>query len=324
MGKGMGDAIFGHFKILQDEIRVRLLYILEQSRCNVGELSQILQIPQPSISRHLKKLLDDGWLIRESENTTGWYSFQPAFLEDSTQKALWEVVSTDIQTKNRKDGICFEEDLERLQSVLVLRRTNSQNFFATIGRQWEDVRRGLFGDAYLLPTLLSLLPSHLRIIDIGCGTGDALEALAPFSKTLIGVDQSVEMIQLAEERLQKYKKHEDHISLICGNIVDIDINEPVDVALSMLVLHHLNDIEAVFQKMQSILSQEGRFIVLDMQAHQQLELQRNMGHVHLGFERSFLEDIAQKYHFCLQSWRNINKAEEAVGPELFLAVFTKK
>ena len=66
----MSGAIFGHFKILQDENRVRLLRILEQSRCNVGELCDILQMPQPTISRHLKKLLEDGWLQRETKNTT--------------------------------------------------------------------------------------------------------------------------------------------------------------------------------------------------------------------------------------------------------------
>ena len=312
----MSEAIFGHFKILQDEVRVRLLRILEKSRCNVGELCQILQMPQPTVSRHLKKLLDAGWLQKETENTTRWYSFQPALLDDVTIKSLWDVLWTDIQNQEH----FFEEDLERLQSLLVLRRTNAQNFFATIGHQWEDVRRGLFGDAYLLPTLLSLLPSDLTIVDMGCGTGDALEALAPFAKRLIGVDQSTEMLTLAEERL-RYCNKKNQITFVHGNIVDVDIQEQVDVVLSMLVLHHLSDIDSVFKKIKTILRKGGRFIVLDMQAHSQLELQRNMGHVHLGFERSFLEDIALKHQFSIHSWYDINKSEEAVGPALFLAIF---
>ena len=312
----MSEAIFGHFKILQDEVRVRLLRILEKSRCNVGELCQILQMPQPTISRHLKKLLDAGWLQKETENTTRWYSFQPALLDDLTIKSLWDVLWIDIQNQEH----FFDEDLERLQSLLVLRRTNAQNFFATIGSQWEDVRRGLFGDAYLLPTLLSLLPSDLTIVDMGCGTGDALEALAPFAKKLIGVDQSTEMLTLAEERLH-HCNHKNQISFVHGNIVDVDIQEQVDVVLSMLVLHHLNDIDGVFEKIEKILSKGGRFIVLDMQAHSQLELQRNMGHVHLGFERSFLENIAIRNRFTIHSWYDISKSEEAVGPSLFLVIF---
>ena len=106
-----------------------------------------------------------------------------------------------------------------------------------------------------------------------------------------------------------------------GNIVDVDIQERVDVVLSMLVLHHLDDIEGVFEKIEKILRKGGRFIVLDMQAHSQFELQRNMGHVHLGFERSFLEDIALKHLFTVHSWHDISKSEEAVGPSLFLAIF---
>ena len=85
-------------------------------------------MPQPTVSRHLKKLLDAGWLQKETENTTRWYSFQPALLDDVTIKSLWDVLWTDIQNQAH----FFDEDLERLQSLLVLRRTNAQNFFATI------------------------------------------------------------------------------------------------------------------------------------------------------------------------------------------------
>ena len=106
-----------------------------------------------------------------------------------------------------------------------------------------------------------------------------------------------------------------------GNIVDVDIQEQVDVVLSMLVLHHLSDINSVFEKIKTMLRKGGRFIVLDMQAHSQLELQRNMGHVHLGFERSFLEEIALKHQFLIHFWHDISKSEEAVGPSLFLAIF---
>ena len=101
----------------------------------------------------------------------------------------------------------------------------------------------------------------------------------------------------------------------------MDIQEQVDVVLSMLVLHHLDDIDGVFAKIKKILRKGGRFIILDMQAHSQLELQRNMGHVHLGFERSFLEDIAIRHRFTIHSWYDISKSEEAVGPSLFLVIF---
>ena len=310
---GMGETIFGHFKILQDENRVRLLCVLEQSRCNVGELSQILQIPQPTISRHLKKLLEDGWLERETENTTSWYSFQPTFLGDSTnsiKKHLWDVIALEM-----KD--CFVEDMERLQSVLVLRRSNTQNFFATVGRQWEDIRRGLFGDTYLLPTLLSLLPSDLQIVDMGCGTGDALLALAPFAKKLIGIDQSAEMLKLAQERLEEY----DNIDFVHGNIINVKMENQVDVVLSMLVLHHLEDLDSVFQRVSQMMCSGGRFIILDMCSHKQVELQRNMGHIHLGFSREHLETIAEVHQLELYAWHTIKKPEDAVGPDLFLAIF---
>ncbi len=43
-----------------DPTRILILYELNEKPCNVGELATELQIPQPSISRHLKVLRDRG------------------------------------------------------------------------------------------------------------------------------------------------------------------------------------------------------------------------------------------------------------------------
>ena len=82
--------------------------------------------------------------------------------------------------------------------------------------------------------------------------------------------------------------------LFCdGNIVDVDIQEQVDVVLSMLVLHHLSDIDSVFKKIKTILEKE--VVLLSGYASTfSIGLQRNMGHVHLVLNE-VLEDIALKH-----------------------------
>ncbi len=49
---------------LADPVRGRLLLALERHELAVGELAATLQLPQSTVSRHLKTLVDAGWVRR--------------------------------------------------------------------------------------------------------------------------------------------------------------------------------------------------------------------------------------------------------------------
>lgn len=52
---------------LADPNRILLLYSLYERPSNVGDLAEALQIPQPSVSRHLKILRERGLVCAERE-----------------------------------------------------------------------------------------------------------------------------------------------------------------------------------------------------------------------------------------------------------------
>lgn len=62
------------FKVLSDPTRLKLFQILfqKQARC-VGELVEMLEQPQPTISRHLNHLKKLGILNAVREGTWMWY-----------------------------------------------------------------------------------------------------------------------------------------------------------------------------------------------------------------------------------------------------------
>ncbi len=62
----MRDAVLV-FKALGDRSRLRILKMLEQKCCCVCELTRVLRLAQPSVSRHLKILKDAG-LVRDIRN----------------------------------------------------------------------------------------------------------------------------------------------------------------------------------------------------------------------------------------------------------------
>ena len=64
-------AILDQLAVLSDAIRVRVLAVLEGHELTVSELCAVLQLPQSTVSRHLKTLADDGWVTSRREAPAG-------------------------------------------------------------------------------------------------------------------------------------------------------------------------------------------------------------------------------------------------------------
>src|SRR5690606_19662402 len=86
------------------------------------------------------------------------------------------------------------EDERRVRSVLAQRSSRSREFFSSAAGEWDRMREELFGSAFELQGLLGLLDPRWVVGDLGCGTGQASEALAPFVERVIAVDASPEML----------------------------------------------------------------------------------------------------------------------------------
>ena len=48
---------------LNDPVRLRILRLLDREELSVGELARALQLPQSTVSRHLKLLHEGGWAV---------------------------------------------------------------------------------------------------------------------------------------------------------------------------------------------------------------------------------------------------------------------
>ena len=197
-----------------------------------------------------------------------------------------------------------------------MRNVDSRQFFQKIGLKWREVRNGLFGNSFLTPTLLALV-EHQKIADLGCGTGDALISLAPFISSLIGIDRSKEMLDLAKQRLSKHS-----IDFRVGHLESLPLEDnEIETALCMLVMHHVSNVSKAFSEIARSLKPNGHLILLDICEHRQLDLQLNLGHKHLGFSKTQLEHHAKD--FKLDLFLTLPKEKEALGPPLFLARFVK-
>ena len=67
-------AILEHMSALADPTRCRMLLLLEKHELTVSELCAVLQMPQSTVSRHLKTLADDDWVTSRRDGTSRFYS----------------------------------------------------------------------------------------------------------------------------------------------------------------------------------------------------------------------------------------------------------
>ena len=71
-------AILEHMSALSDPIRCRMLMLLEKQELTVTEICAVLQMPQSSVSRHLKTLADDNWVMSRRDGTSRFYTMSRA------------------------------------------------------------------------------------------------------------------------------------------------------------------------------------------------------------------------------------------------------
>jgi len=308
--KAAAPAILDHLASLADTTRSRILLLLDRHELTVSELCGIVQLPQSTVSRHLKALADSGWVAARAEGTSNLYTMTRDELDPSARR-LWLLVREQVGS-----SAAAAQDQRRLQAALAERRTKSQEFFSSSAGQWDRVRDDLFGDRFHLAALGALAEGSWTVGDLGCGTGQVSAALAPFVAQVIAVDASAAMLQAAKKRLQ----HVDNIDLRRGDLEALPIDEArLDAATLMLVLHHVPEPERALGEVARVLKPGGRAIIVDMLPHDRESYRQQMGHVWLGFSDEHVRRLFQESGFEDVRIVALPPDAKAKGPGLFVA-----
>jgi ubiquinone/menaquinone biosynthesis C-methylase UbiE len=303
-------AILDHLASLADTTRSRVLLLLDRHELTVSELCGILQLPQSTVSRHLKALADAGWVGSRAEGTSNVYTMTREELDPSARR-LWLLVREQVGPSP-----AAAQDQRRLRAVLAERRTRSQEFFSSSAGQWDRLRDELFGDRFHLAALAGLVDSHWTVGDLGCGGGQVSAALAPFVGRVIAVDASAAMLQAAKRRLHGV----DNVELRRGELEALPIDDArLDAATMMLVLHHVPEPQRALAEVARVLKPGGRALVVDMQPHDRESYRQQMGHVWLGFGEDHVRRIFSEAGLEAVKIVALPPDARSKGPALFVA-----
>jgi ArsR family transcriptional regulator len=306
----MEGSLLDDLPAVADGTRTRMLLLLERHELTVSELCAVFQLPQSTVSRHLKILGDASWVTSRRDGTSRYYQLA---LEDREPAArrLWSLLREQVAAGNGA-----AQDARRLKGVLAGRRLGSQQFFQTVAGQWDRLRETLFGAGSHFRALPALLDGSWVVADLGCGTGALTAAMAPFVRRVIGIDRSGEMLQAARRRLRDHP----NVDLRRSDLESLPIPDgELDAATLLLVLHHVADPAAVLAEAARALKTGGRLVIMDMLPHDHEEYRQQMGHVWLGFGDDQIQRLLATAGF--EDVRSVALPTEpaAKGPALFVA-----
>lgn len=305
----MTATAFTHLSTLADPTRARLLLALDGHELSVSELVAALQLPQSTVSRHLKLLGDDGWVASRADGTSRFY--RKVSDAGHWPEQLWDVVRQDMETSAGAAA-----DRRRVEAVVAERRRRSREFFSSEAGSWQEHRRALFGPGSDLTLLTALLDPMLAVGDFGCGDGRLTALLADQVRHVVAVDGSAEMLAAARDRVGERSNVE-------WRLADLErlpvTDRALDVAILSLVLHYLPEPAVAVKEAARTLKPGGRLIVMDMVPHDREELRRSMGHAWSGFDGAQLREWMTTAGLADVRIRTLPPDPDARGPGLFVA-----
>jgi ubiquinone/menaquinone biosynthesis C-methylase UbiE len=314
MTASKSPAILDHLSALADTTRSRILLLLDRHELTVTELCSVMQLPQSTVSRHLKALADSGWISARAEGTSNVYAMTRDDL-DAPARRLWALVREQVGPTP-----AAVNDGRRVQTILDERRTKSQEFFSSSAGQWDRVRDDLFGERFHLAALPAFADAGWTVGDLGCGTGQMTAALAPFVEHVIAVDASAAMLQAAKRRLHAF----DNVELRRGDLEALPIDDArLDAATLALVLHHLAEPEGALAEVRRVLKPRGRVLIVDMLPHDRESYRQQMGHAWLGFSDEHIRRILTESGFVEIRTVPLSPDARSKGPGLFVGTARK-
>ena len=284
------DALLAWMDGLADETRLRLVRLLERHELSVAELCEIIQLPQSTVSRHLKVLSEQEWVRSRSQGTTNLYRTVLDEL-DPTPRKLWL-----IAREQTEGWATTAQDELRLHQTLRKRQADPQAFFAGAAGQWDKLRGELYGRNFSAAALLALLPKDLTVVDLGCGTGPLIADLAPHVAKIIGVDNSADMLKAAKKRL--------------ADAPNVDLRRGPEP-------------KSAIAEAARVLKPGGKLVVIDLLPHDRDDFRRQMGQLSLGLSPEFIAGAMDDVKLQAVTVKPLPPEAAAKGPALFLATATR-
>lgn len=299
--------------------RLRLLALLARNELTVSELTQILGMSQPRISRHLKLLTEAGLIDRYQEGTWVFYRLANASAGGRIAHIIVGLIGEDRE---------LERDQQRLGQVRQTHADLATDFFEQNAAQWDRIRSLQVSELQVEQAMLDIVLESLAEdhgsfethLDLGTGTGRVLELFAPHVRSSMGIDLSAQMLLIARARLELAGL--SHCQVRRGDIFNL-IAPPATVDLVTLhqVLHYLNDPAQAIIEAARLTKPGGHLLIVDFAPHTLEFLRDEQAHRRLGFSESEVASWCRESNFTMSGVRHLHPEGSDSGGKLTVSLW---
>lgn len=138
------------------------------------------------------------------------------------------------------------------------------------------------------------LSPRLTMMDFGAGTGLVSGKLAPHVGRVLAVDISQAML----DQLVKKPELAGKVEVFCQDLLVAPLERKVDLVVSAMAMHHVEDTRALFLALYAHLVPGGRIALADLDTEKgDFHPPETVGVFHAGFDRGHLVALAQEAGF---------------------------
>jgi cyclopropane fatty-acyl-phospholipid synthase-like methyltransferase len=174
----------------------------------------------------------------------------------------------------------------------------TKDLFLTKSKHWDMNSKRVQGAKAIADKIMEhvSLKKTMHLMDFGAGTGLLSYCLSEQIRKVTAIDNSPSMLEVFKEKSDDFRCETEVLELDFSHET-LDTKSRFDGIISSMTIHHLEDSEAMLQKMYNLLPQNGFIALADLDTEKGDFHSDNAGVFHFGFERESLQHIAQKVGF---------------------------
>lgn len=305
-------SILKTLRAAADPTRLRILLLLEEEELSVAELQDILTLGQSTISTHLAQLKQAELVEDRRAGKSSLYRLAPN-AKDGLLSALLALAE--------KETPETAADRSAMKRVVRKRQERMRVFFdAMAGRLGKDYVPGKSWKSIVV-ALLRLLPP-LTMADLGAGDGNFSFLLATRAKSVVAIDSSEKMLEVAREQAARHAVQ--NIEFRQGDMEELPIETAsIDLTFFSQSLHHALHPARALAEANRILRPGGRIVVLDLAKHRFEEARELYADEWLGFGEAELERMLIEAGFASPEVAIVDRDPEAPQFQTLMGIAEK-
>ncbi len=190
------------------------------------------------------------------------------------------------------------------------------NEFDIKASEWDKSNMHLDRARAVAGEILKSIPltTEMKALEFGAGTGLLSFLLRDYLKEITLIDNSAGMVKVLGEKVHA-------INAVNMKVLEIDlehddnVDSSFDLIYTLMVLHHVNDVETIIRKFSGMLNPGGHLAIADLYSEDG-SFHGTGFSGHKGFDSATLATLLEKYGFSNVSHRKVYLIEKVTADNL--------